>query len=85
MKAEVYKNVLATSVQENATWLIRKLFRFQQDNDPKHPASSVKEFIRAKKWKVLAKVNVQNLFEHLAEEETNSRNSPKQHIWLGCI
>ncbi len=24
-----------------------------QDNDPKHPASSVKDFIRAKKWKVL--------------------------------
>ncbi len=24
-----------------------------QDNDPKHPASSVKEFIRAKKWKLL--------------------------------
>ncbi len=24
-----------------------------QDDDPKHPASSVKEFIRAKKWKVL--------------------------------
>ncbi len=25
----------------------------RQDNNPKHPASSVKEFIRAKKWKVL--------------------------------
>ncbi len=24
-----------------------------QDNDPKHPASSVKEFIMAKKWKIL--------------------------------
>ncbi len=24
----------------------------RQENDPKHPASSVKEFIRAKKWKV---------------------------------
>ncbi len=24
-----------------------------QNNDPKHPASSVKELIRAKKWKVL--------------------------------
>ncbi len=24
-----------------------------QDNDPKHPASSLKEFIRTKKWKVL--------------------------------
>ncbi len=50
---EGYKIILATNVQENATRLIRKCFILDQDNDPKHPASSVKEFIRAKKWKVL--------------------------------
>ncbi len=52
MNAEVYRIILATSIQENATRLIRKRFILDQDNDPKHPASSVKEFIRANKWKV---------------------------------
>ncbi len=48
-----YKNILPTNIQENATRFIGKCFILHQDNDPKHPASSVKEFIRAKKWKVL--------------------------------
>ncbi len=39
--------------QENATRLIGKCFIWHQDNYPKHPASSVNEFIRAKKWKFL--------------------------------
>ncbi len=52
MNAEVYKSILATNVQENATRLIRKCFILQQDNYPKHTDSSVK-FIRAKKWKLL--------------------------------
>ncbi len=42
-----------TNIQENATRLIGKCFILHQNNDPKHPASSVKDFIRAKKWKVL--------------------------------
>ncbi len=48
-----YKTILSTNIQENATRLIEKCFILHQDNDPKHPASSVKEFIRANKWKVL--------------------------------
>ncbi len=50
---EGYINILPTNIQENATRFIGKCFILHQDNDPKHPASSVKEFIRAKKWKVL--------------------------------
>ena len=53
MNLEGYKIILATNIQENATKLIRKHFILDQDNDPKHPASSVKDFIRAKKCKVL--------------------------------
>ena len=53
MNLEGYKIILATNIQENATKLIRKHFILDQDNDPKHPASSVKGFIRAKKCKVL--------------------------------
>ncbi len=53
MYLEGYKTILPTNIQENATRLIGKCFILHQDNDPKHPASSVTEFIRAKKWKVL--------------------------------
>ncbi len=52
MNLEGYKTILATNIQENATRLIGKCFILHKDNDPKHPASSVKEFIRANKWKV---------------------------------
>ncbi len=53
MNLEGYKTILPTNIQENATRFIGKCFILHQDNDPKHPASSVKEFIRANKWKVL--------------------------------
>ncbi len=46
---EGYKTILATNIQENATSFIGKCFILHQNKDSKHPASSVKEFIRAKK------------------------------------
>ncbi len=53
MNLEGDKTILPTNIQENAARLIGKCFILHQDNGPKHPASSVKESIRAKKWKVL--------------------------------
>ncbi len=53
MNLEGYKTISPTNIQENATRFIGKCFILNQNNDPKYPASSVKEFIRAKKWKVL--------------------------------
>ncbi len=53
MNLEGYINIFPTNIQENATRFIGKCFILHQDNDPKHPASSVKEFIRTKKCKVL--------------------------------
>ncbi len=50
---EGYKTISPTNIQENVTRFIGKCFILHQNNDPKHPVSSVKEFIRAKKWKVL--------------------------------
>ncbi len=47
-----YKTILPTNIQENATRFIWKCFILQQNNDPKHPASLVKEFIREKKCKL---------------------------------
>ncbi len=55
MNLEGYKPILPSNIQENASRLNGKDLKdiLHQDNDPKHPASSVKGFIRAKKWKVL--------------------------------
>ncbi len=50
---EGYKTIVLTNIQEKATRFIGKCFILHQDSDPKCPASSVKEFTRAKKWKVL--------------------------------
>ncbi len=43
------KTILPTKIKKNATRLIGNCFILHQDNDSKHPASSVKEFIRVKK------------------------------------
>ncbi len=72
---------------------IGKCFILHQDNDPKHPASSVKEFIRAKKWKVFdCPSQSPDWFKSgwtwisPAEEEIKGRNSPKQAtIRISCI
>ncbi len=50
---EGYKTILPNNIQENATRFIDKCFILYQDNDPKHPESSVKVFIKVKTWKVL--------------------------------
>ncbi len=53
MNLDGYRTILPNNIQENATRFIGKCFIVHRDNAPKHPASSVNEFIRAKKWKVL--------------------------------
>ncbi len=68
MNLEGYKTILPTNIQENATRFIGKCFILHQDNDPKHPASSLKEFIRPKKCKILdcpSQSPDLNLIEHL--------------------
>ncbi len=90
--SQLYKTIFPTNIQENATRLIGKCFILHNDNDPKHPASSVKEFIRAKKWEVLncpsqsPDLNPIWTWISPAEEENKGRNSPKQAtIGIGCI
>ncbi len=81
MNLEGYKTILPTNFQENATRLIGKCFILHQDNDPKHPASSVKEFIKGKKWKILdcpsQSPDLNPIKHESAEEESKGRNSPK--------
>ncbi len=82
---EGYKTILPTNIQEHFTRFIGKCFILHQDNDPEHPASSVKEFIRAKKWKVFDCPS-QSPDLNPSEEESQGRNSPKQGtIGIGCF
>ncbi len=92
MNLEGYKTILPTNIQENATRLIGKCFILHQDNDPKHPASSVKEFIRAKKWKVLdypSRSPDLNPIDHELNQlkrRVKEDTPPKQAtIGIGCI
>ncbi len=54
MNLEGYKTILPTNIQENATRFIGKCFILHQDNDLKHPVSSVEEFIRQGKFIYIA-------------------------------
>ncbi len=65
MNLEGYKTILPTNIQENATRFIGKCFILHQNNGPKHPASSVNEFIRAKKLKVLDLNPIEHEFDQL--------------------
>ncbi len=63
-----------------------------QDNDPKHPASSVKEFIRAKKWKVLdcpsqsPDLNpIEHEFHQLKRREKAESPPNKQQLELAAL
>ncbi len=86
MNLEGYKTILTTNIQENATRFIGKCFILHQNNDPKHPASSVKEFIRAKKWKVLDCPS-QSLDLNQIEQEFHQlkRRVKVETIGIGCI
>ncbi len=92
MNLEGYKTILPTNIQENASRFIGSGFILDQGNDPKHPPSPVKAFIRAKKWKVLdCPSSISRIKSDLnmmspAEEESKGRNSPKQAtIGVSCI
>ncbi len=89
---EGYINILPTNIQENATRFIGKCFILHQDNDPKHPASSVKGVYKDKEKESLRLPKSISRFKSdwswisPAEEERKDRNSPKQAtIGIGCI
>ncbi len=83
---EGYKTIVSTNIQENTTRFIGKCFILHQDNDPKHPSSSVKEFIRAKTWKVLDSLSQSpdlNPIEH--EFHPLKRSVKAETAGIGCI
>lgn len=46
VNAEVYRNILSATWQRNAFKIIGGIFIVQQDNDPKHIATTVKHFMK---------------------------------------
>ncbi len=92
MNLEGYKTILPTNIQENANRFIGKCFILHQNNDPKHPASSVKEFIRAKKWKVLDcpslspdLIPIEHEFQHLKRRVKTETPQNKQQLELAAL
>ncbi len=86
MNLEGCKTILPTNIQEHASRFIGKCFILHQDNDPKHPASSVKDFIKAKKWKVLdcpSQSPASNPIEH--EFHPLKRRVKAETMGIGCI
>ncbi|KAF7644282.1 hypothetical protein LDENG_00224630 [Lucifuga dentata] len=53
LNSEVYRNILASQVQANASKLNGWHFILQQDDDAKHCATATKEFFKSKKWTIL--------------------------------
>jgi len=80
MNLERYKTILPTNIQENATRFIGKCFILHQNNGPKHPASSVNEFIRAKKWKVLDLNPIEHEFDQLKRRVKAETPQNKQQL-----
>ncbi len=86
MNLEGYKTIFPTYILENATRLIGKWFILHTNNDTKHLASSVNEFIRAKKWKVLdcpsqsPELNPIECEFHQLKRRVKAETPPKQTI-----
>lgn len=49
----MYRAILSSRNQSNAAKLIGKCFTVQMDNDSKHTAKALEEFLKAKKWDLL--------------------------------
>ncbi len=62
-----------------------KCFILHQNNGPKHPASSVKEFIRAKKWKVLDLNQIEHEFDQLKRRVKAETPQNKQQWELAAL
>ncbi len=53
MNSEVYRDILSAQIQPNTAKLIGRHFIVQMDNDPKHTAKTIQEFLKVKKWNIL--------------------------------
>lgn len=63
----MHRAILSAQIQSNDAKLIDHHFILQMDNDPKHAAKAIQEFLKAKKWDTLhwpSQLPYLNLIQH---------------------
>lgn len=88
MDQVVYKDIMSKVMLPHAKQKMPRGWIFQQDNDPKHTALSVKDFFRTKKIRILEWPSqspdlnpIEHLWEHLDRQLEGRKPSNKQTFY----
>jgi transposase len=88
MDQVMYKNIIGNIMLPHAKDKMRRGWIFQQDNDPKHTAKSVKQFFATKKIRVLdwpsqsPDLNpIEHLWEHIDRQLKHRKPTNQQNLY----
>ncbi len=71
--SEVYRDTLSAQIQPNAAKLVGRRFIVQMDNDTKHTAKTIQEFLKVKKWNILQWPSQPKVIQVIQNGSTRSR------------